>query len=48
MTQSTEKTIHVENLTRSATAPEMRATVIAAKVNWNPTNASSGMFPYPW
>ena len=28
-------------------APLMRATVIAAKVNWKPTKTSSGMSPCP-
>ena len=45
VTQSPEKTIQVENFTRSATAPLISATVMTAKVSWNPTNASSGMFP---
>ncbi len=45
MTQTGTNTIHVENLTRSATAPLMRAAVMTAKVSWNPTKASSGMLP---
>ena len=43
MTQSAVNTIQVLNFTRSAIAPLMRATVIAAKVNWNPTKISAGM-----
>ena len=45
VTQRAEKTIQVENFTRSAMAPLMRATVMTAKVSWKPTNASSGMLP---
>ena len=34
------KTIQAPNLARSAIAPEIRATVMIAKVAWNPANAS--------
>jgi len=39
---STAKSNTAENLARSAKAPRMRHTVIAAKVAWNATNTSSG------
>ena len=45
MTHRPLKTSQVENLTRSAMAPLIRATVMTAKVSWKPTNASSGMLP---
>ena len=41
--QSTENSSTAENLARSANAPRMRQTVIAAKVAWNATNTSSGI-----
>src|SRR3954454_21689931 len=36
------KTIHAPNFARSATAPEMRATAIMAKVAWKAANARGG------
>ncbi len=42
MTQTPAKTIHAPNLARSAMAPEIRATVMIAKVAWKPTNAIDG------
>src|SRR6185369_15613664 len=41
--QSTVKTNTAENLTRSANPPRINAQVIAAKVAWKATKASSGM-----
>src|SRR5690606_961779 len=40
---STANTSTAENFTRSANAPRMRHTVIAANVAWNATNSSSGI-----
>jgi hypothetical protein len=40
---STENRITAENLARSAKAPTISATVMAAKVLWNETNTYSGM-----
>ena len=36
--QNTANTIHAPNFIRSATAPEIRATVMAAKSAWNSAN----------
>jgi hypothetical protein len=44
---STRKRSTAENFMRSAKAPTMRAGVIAAKVSWNTTKASSGITT-PW
>ena len=43
MNQRTTNTSPAENFTRSANAPTMSAGVIAAKVSWNATKASSGI-----
>ena len=40
--QSTAKSSTAENFTRSANAPRMRHTVMAANVAWKATNTSSG------
>ena len=39
------KTSQVPNFSRSATAPEIRATVMIANISWNATNTSCGMVP---
>ncbi len=45
MNHSTEKIITAENFMRSANAPTISATVMAAKVDWKATNTYSGMVP---
>jgi len=35
--------IHARNFMRSATAPEMSATVMIANMSWNIANASAGI-----
>ncbi len=42
VTQRPAKTSHVENLTRSAMAPLIRATVMTAKVSWKPDERELG------
>jgi hypothetical protein len=37
------KTSQAENLTRSAIAPEIRATVMMANISWNAANTVAGM-----
>ena len=43
MNQRIENSSSAENLMRSANAPTIRQTVIAANVAWNATNSSSGI-----
>lgn len=43
MNHSTENSSTAENLARSAKAPTISATVMAAKVPWNEMNTCSGM-----
>ena len=38
-------TNHAPNFARSAIAPEIRATVIAANIPWKPTKTAAGMVP---
>ena len=42
MTQTPAKMIHEPNFARSAIAPEISATVMMAKVAWNPAKARPG------
>ena len=46
MNHSTENSSTALNFMRSANAPTIRAVVMAAKVDWNATNSSSGMLPF--
>ena len=43
--QSPANTSQPLNLRRSATAPEISATVMMANINWNATNTDIGMVP---
>ena len=45
MAQIAANSSQAPNFMRSATAPEIRATVMIANVAWKPTNTSAGIVP---
>ena len=47
VTQRPTNSVQLQNLTRSAIAPEISAGVITANISWNIANANSGMALLP-